>query len=132
GVTPGNTTFDVTADSSAPTAGALTVNGTAATGGGSASYDTDGSFAIDARTDYAETASATESGLASSTLTRESATLSSDSCGGFGSATTLAGTPAQSGLATGCYRYRLTGTDNVGNAVSLRSEEHTSELQSPD
>src|SRR5207244_7405793 len=52
-------------------------------------------------------------------LTRESATLSSDSCGSFGSATTLAGTPAQSGLATGCYRYRLTGTDNVGNAVSV-------------
>ena len=33
--------------------------------------------------------------------------------------TTLIGTPAQSGLATGCYRYVLTGTDNVGNTVSI-------------
>ena len=119
GLTSGNTSFDVTVDSTAPAGGALTVSGTAATGGGSATYDTDGSFAIDSRTDYTEAASATESGLASSTLTRESATLSGDSCGSFGSATTLAGTPGQSGLATGCYRYRLTGTDNVGNAVSV-------------
>src|SRR4029453_4540900 len=33
--------------------------------------------------------------------------------------TTLVGTPAQSGLATGCYRYVLTGTDNVGNTSTL-------------
>ncbi len=114
-----NATFDVTADASAPGGGALSVNGTAATGGGSTSYDTDGSFAIGSRTDYSEAASATESGLASSTLTRQGATLSADSCGSFGAATTLVGTPAQSGLATGCYRYTLTGTDNVGNAVSI-------------
>ena len=31
---------------------------------------------------------------------------------------TIVGTPAQNGLATGCYRYTLTGTDNVGNSVS--------------
>src|SRR6185437_14385951 len=36
-----------------------------------------------------------------------------------GAPTTLVGTPAQNGLATGCYRYTLTGTDNVGNTVSV-------------
>jgi hypothetical protein len=120
GGTSGNSTFDVTADSNAPTGGALTVNAIAATGGGSTSYDTDGSFPIDTRTDYSETASATASGLASSTLVRTSATFSSpDTCGSFGSPTTITGNPNQSGLSTGCYRYTLTGTDNVGNAVSI-------------
>ena len=57
------------ADSTAPTGGALTVNGTAASGGGSSSYDTARRFTIGTRTDYTETQSATESGLASSTLT---------------------------------------------------------------
>src|SRR6266542_2657425 len=117
--------FDVTADSTAPAGGALSVNGVAASGGGSQSYDADGSFAIDARTDYSETASTTESGLASSTLTRENAALSSDSCGSFGSSTTLVGAPAPSGLATGCYRYTLTGTDRVGNVVSISTIETT-------
>src|SRR5439155_8877928 len=79
-----------------------------------------GSFTIGTRTDYTETQSATESGLASSTLVRTSASFTSaDTCGAFGSATTLVGTPAQSGLATGCYKYTLTGTDNVGNSVSV-------------
>ena len=120
GGTSGNGTFDVTADSTAPTSGAVTVNGTAGTGGTSVSYDTDGTFPIDSRTDYSETASATESGLASSTLVRTTATFSSaDTCGAFGSPSTITGSPSQSGLSTGCYKYTLTGTDNVGNAVSI-------------
>ncbi len=120
GLASAASTFDVTADSTAPTGGALTVNATAATGGGSQSYDNDGTFTIGARTDYAEPASATASGLASSTLVRTSASFTSaDTCGSFGSPTTLVGTPAQSGLATGCYRYTLTGTDNVGNTISI-------------
>ena len=94
-----------------PTAGALTVNTVAASGGGTQSYDSDGTFTIGTRTDYADAAS----GLASSTLTREQGTLSADACSAYGAPTTLVGTPAQSGLATGCYRYVLTGTDNVGN-----------------
>ena len=61
--------FTVTPDTTAPSGGALTVNGTTAAGGGSSSYNTSGSFTIGARTDYAETQSATQSGLASSTLT---------------------------------------------------------------
>jgi hypothetical protein len=108
--------FTLTADSGGPTGGALSVNGAAATGGGSQSYDGDGSFTIDARTNYGADAL---SGLASSVLTREDGTLAGDSCSSYGAPATVVGAPAQSGLATGCYRYTLTGTDNVGNAVSI-------------
>src|SRR2546425_3881167 len=45
----GSSSFDLTADSNAPTAGALTVNGTAASGGGSSSYNTSGDFTIGSR-----------------------------------------------------------------------------------
>ena len=117
-----SSSFVPTADSTAPTGGALTVNGTVASGGGSSSYDSDGNFTIGTRTDYTETQSATESGLASSTLVRTSAAFSSaDVCGAFGSPTTIVGNPAQNGLTTGCYRYTLTGTDNVGNTVSIQT-----------
>src|SRR6185312_8604280 len=112
--------FDVTLDSTAPTGGTLTVNGVAASGAGTQSYDNDGSFTIGVRTDYTEAQSATASGLAFSTLSRSSASYSAaDTCGTYGAPTTLVGTPAQSGLATGCYRYTLTGTDNVGNTVGI-------------
>src|SRR5205807_261175 len=47
-----SSSFDVTLDSTAPAGGALTVNGVAASGGGTQSYDADGSFAIGVRTDY--------------------------------------------------------------------------------
>ncbi len=50
------------------------------------------------------------SGFATSTLTREQGTLNADACSAYGAPTTLVGTPAQSGLAIGCYRYVLTGT----------------------
>jgi len=50
---------------------------------------------------------------------RTQATLSGGTCGGFGTPTTITGTPAQSGLADGCYLYTLTGTDNVGNTASV-------------
>ncbi len=105
------TNFTLTSDSTAPTTGALTVNGTVASGGGSGSYDNDGTFTIGLRTDYTDAGS----GIATSTLTREQGTLNADACSAYGAPTTLVGTPAQSGLATGCYRYVLTGTDNVGN-----------------
>ena len=118
----GNSTSSATLtfanDSNAPTGGALTVNGTPATGGGNSSYSASGSFPIDVRTDYTETQSGSESGLASSTLTRASATLTANSCGSFGSASTITGAPAQS-LSTGCYLYTLAATDNVGNSVSI-------------
>ena len=48
-------TLTLANDSNDPTGGALTVNGTAASGGGSGSYDSDGNFTIGTRTDYSET-----------------------------------------------------------------------------
>jgi PKD repeat protein len=109
--------FAVVPDTSAPTGGALSVNGTAASSTGSSSYNVTGGFAI-ARTDYAETQSASQSGLRSSTLTLASASLSGNVCGTFGTPTTIVGSPSQSEPA-GCYRYTLTGVDNVGNQTSI-------------
>ncbi len=113
----GNDTITIADDSVAPTGGALTVNSVAATGGGSQSYDSDGAFTIGTRTDYTDAAS----GIATSTLTRENGTLNADTCSAYGAPTTLPGNPAQSGLATGCYRFILTGTDNVGNVTTITS-----------
>ncbi len=115
GTSSATATFTVSADGTAPVGGALTVNGTGATVGGTTSHDTDGSFAIGTRTDWTDAGA----GLASSTLVRESATLSAGTCGTFGSPVTLPGTPAQSGLADGCYRYTLTGTDQLGNGSAI-------------
>jgi hypothetical protein len=103
------------ADDTAPTGGALSVNGVAATAGGSTSYART-TFAIGSRVDYATD---TGAGLASSTLTRESATLTNNVCGTFGGSTVITGAPSQTGLTTGCYRYTLTGTDRVGNAATV-------------
>ena len=123
-----NTTnpFTMVADSTAPTGGAVTVNGTAASGGGSSSSTSSTSFTITSRTDYTETQSSTQSGLASSTLTMQSETLSGHTCGSpgsggpFTSPTTISGTTQPSGITRGfCYLYTLTGTDNVGNATSI-------------
>ena len=52
-------------------------------------------------------------------LTREDGTLAGDACSSYGAPATIVGAPAQSGLATGCYRYVLTGTDNVGNTTTV-------------
>ena len=83
------TNFTLTADSAVPASGALTVNTVAASGGGTQSYDSDGTFTIGLRTDYTDAAS----GLASSTLTREQGTLNADACSAYGAPTTLVGTP---------------------------------------
>jgi Fn3 associated len=116
--------FTITPDTSNPTGGALTVNGTAATGAGSSSYNSGGSWTIGAIGDYTDSGS----GLASSTLTRQSATLSSSDgvaagvCGGFGAATTISSRATPIAQALGgpnCYLYTLTGIDNVGNTVSI-------------
>src|SRR5207237_5156365 len=84
-------TFTLTPDTSNPSGGALTVNATTATGAGSSSYNSSGSFTIGAISDYSDAGS----GLASSTLTRQTATLSSSdgiaagSCGSYGSGITI-------------------------------------------
>ena len=114
-----NATLTYVRDVTAPTGGALTVNSIAASAGGTQSYDNDGAFTIGTRTDYTETMGAAASGLATSTLTREDGTLLADVCSAYSAPATIVGNPAQSGLATGCYRYILTGTDNVGNTVSV-------------
>jgi hypothetical protein len=106
--------FTVTADTTAPTGGAVTVNGVAATAVGSASANTTGSFPINLRTDYTDSGS----GVASSTLTRAFGAT----CTSFGSPTTISGSPTQSGLDPGCYHFVLTGIDNVGNQVSISTD----------
>jgi hypothetical protein len=112
-------TYNLVSDTTAPTGGAVTVNATSATAAGYSSYSKTGSFTIGTRTEYAEAQSTTQSGLASSTLTVASATLAGGTCGTFGTATTIAGAPSQSGLKEGCYLYTLTGADNIGNTASV-------------
>ncbi|HSZ68835.1 MAG TPA: PKD domain-containing protein [Solirubrobacteraceae bacterium] len=112
-----SSSFEVVPDTTPPSGGALSVNGTVASGAGTSSYNTTGSFAI-ARTEYAEAQSASQSGLRSSTLTVASAPLSGNVCGSFGAATIVTGNPSQS-EPVGCYRYTLTGVDNVGNQASI-------------
>lgn len=109
------TTVWFASDTTAPTGGGLVVNAAAASTGGTTSYART-AFSIGTRTDYAAD---TGSGLSSSILTRESATLNGDVCGTFGGRTVIPGAPSQSGLTTGCYRYTLSGTDNVGNTASI-------------
>jgi PKD repeat protein len=111
--------FKLVADTAAPTGGVLKVNAIAATAEGSVSLSKTGSFGIGTRTNYVETQSASQSGLASSTLTLASAPLTKNACGTFGAPTTIAGNPSQSGLTEGCYRYTLTGLDNAGNSASV-------------
>ncbi|MGH2868855.1 MAG: hypothetical protein ACRDNK_15000 [Solirubrobacteraceae bacterium] len=125
----GNSTaksFTFVNDSTAPSSGAVTVNGTTATAGGSTSSVTNStSFSIGSRTDYSDGGS----GLRSSQLTVQSESLSGNTCGALGSdgpftsATTVTGTTQPSGLQAGyCYVYTLTGTDNVGNAASISTK----------
>jgi hypothetical protein len=97
------------------------VNGNATGTGAAQTNSTTGDITVNSYTQYTETQSTTQSGLASSVLVRETATLSGGVCGAFGGAVALAG-PApitQTNLPTGCYRYRVTGTDNVANLANL-------------
>ena len=114
-------------DTTAPSGGALSVNGTIASGGaGSTSTASSTSFAINSRTDYSEAQTPTQSGLAASTLTVRSESLTGSTCGSPGSGgpftapTTIGGTTQPSGITTGaCYLYTLTGTSNDGVATSI-------------
>ncbi|HEV7133533.1 MAG TPA: hypothetical protein VGN27_07390, partial [Gaiellaceae bacterium] len=120
GTAGSGTTFTAQSDSTAPTGGAFTANSTAATGGGSTSFLTAGTtLTINSRTDYAETQTATASGLASSTLTMATGTLSGNTCSGYGAPATITGTTSQTVASGNCYLLTLTGTDNVGNAATL-------------
>ena len=116
GAVSANATYNLVADSSAPTGGALTVNGVAASGAGTSSFSKSSGFTIATRTEYGAD---TGSGVASSVLTRAAGTLANNVCSSYGTPVTITGNPAQSGLAEGCYLYTLTGTDRVGNTASV-------------
>ena len=112
-------------DTSAPTGGSVSVNGTGASASGTTSTSPSASFAIGSRVDYSETRSASQAGLRSTALTVQSATLTNGVCGAAGSGgpftapVTITGTTQPSGIATGfCYVYRLSGTDSVDNTAS--------------
>jgi hypothetical protein len=118
-----STPLTFVSDTTAPTGGALTVNGAAAAVAGSTSTATNStSFTIGGRTDYTDGGS----GLKSSVLTVQSESLSGSACGAPGSGgpftmpTTITGTTQPLGIVAGyCYVYTLTGTDNVGNVASI-------------
>jgi hypothetical protein len=118
----GTGTFTLARDIAAPTGGALTVAG--ASTNGSTVYTNSTSYSISTLTQYSETQSATASGLASSSLVRDRATLNADgSCDTtWTAATTITSTGTESaGISAGrCYRYTLKGTDNVGNSATIQ------------
>ena len=119
-MTGASASFTAQSDSTAPAGGAFTANSIAATGGGSSSYLNSGTtLTINSRTDYTEAASGTASGLASSTLTMATGTLSANSCSAYGAPATITGTTSQTVASGHCYLLTLTGTDNVGNAASV-------------
>ena len=116
GLTGSSASFTATVDSTAPSGGAFSANSTAATGGGSSSYLTAGTtLTINSRTDYTDGGS----GLASSTLTMQTGTLSGNSCSGYGAPATIVGTTSQTVASGNCYLLTLTGTDNVGNTATV-------------
>ena len=115
-MTGASTSFTAQSDSTAPSGGAFSANGNAATGGGSSSYLNSGTtLTINSRTDYTDGGS----GLASSTLTMATGTLSGNSCSAYGAPATIVGTTSQTVATAHCYLLTLTGTDNVGNAASI-------------
>ena len=138
GTTSSGTALPFVSDITPPSGGALSVNGTAASGGGSTSTTASTSFSIDSRTDYSEAQSLSQSGLASSVLTVESESLTGSTCGAPGSGgpfttpVTITGTTQPSGIVTGaCYLYTLTGTDNVGNTASISTTVQASTTAPP-
>ncbi|HCK78479.1 MAG TPA: hypothetical protein DHW34_00505, partial [Actinobacteria bacterium] len=114
----GTQALTLTADSAAPTGGALSVASTSGTSGGATAYSKTGTFS-GTYTLYSADAG---SGFASSTVTKETASISGGgTCGAYTSATApTGGTISETTLANGCYRYTVTGTDNVGNVGTLR------------
>ena len=115
--TPATLTF--TNDSTAPAGGVLKVNGILRDGGRRDQRQHD--RRLHDRDAHRLHRSRVVDGvrLVSSVLTIQSATVTNDTCGSYGTPTTLIGNPTQGGLATGCYLFTLTGTDNVGNSASV-------------
>lgn len=116
-----SSSYRIVPDVTAPAGGALTVNGVAAGTAGTTSYLTGTTLALSGRTDFSETQNNTRSGLASSTLTIQSAPLVNDTCGSFGAPTTIIGVTPPAVASGTCYLVTLTGTDNVGNSLAISS-----------
>ncbi len=99
----------------------FTVNGAAATARRQQlECSRGGELSVSAFTGYAET----QSTLASSTFTRTTGVSAAGVCGDFDAATTVtlpSSTQPQNGLANGCYRYVLTGTNSFGGTASVTS-----------
>lgn len=107
----------VLVDRDAPTGGVVVVNGTTSSTAGTSSVRTVSDVDVSAITPFTDAAS----GLASSVLVRTFAPMSGGVCGAFdpGSAVTVSGTGVISGLADGCHRFTLTGTDLAGNTATV-------------
>jgi len=123
GNTSTGSSFTWVNDTTAPTGGALTVDGDSTNA--TAATNSTGSYTISTLTQYAESQSATQSGLASSSLVRDQTSLSGGTCGTtWTNPTTISATRTENsgnGISGGnCYRYTLTGTDNVGNSASIQ------------
>lgn len=94
----------IVCDNFAPVAGTIS---SPATG----TYDADGTYNV-AWTGGSDA----QSGVASNNLYRRTGTLSNGACSGYGAYSSVSSTPgttAQSGLATGCYEYKVTTCNNV-------------------
>jgi hypothetical protein len=103
--------------SGGPTGGSLSVNGTAGTSGGTSVLTSATSFPL-SWTNF----TADASGVDTSSLTVKFAPWSSNSCGSYGSATTVTASSPSTQTETsgdGCYQYTLSQTDNVGLTSTL-------------
>ena len=96
-----NSSLTFSADDVAPTGGALRVAGVDATADGSTFYSTSGTFTQNSTSAFTDA----DSGIASSVLARRVAPYSGGVCGTYAVASTVA-SATESGLATGCYKYR--------------------------
>ncbi len=104
----------IDADTTVPNGSAsITANGSA-----TASYNTSGTVAL-TKVDFTDA----QSGMLSNNITRAFSTLSGGSCPAPSGSTavTIVGGNDAAALAEGCYRYTLTGTDNVGNVATRQS-----------
>jgi hypothetical protein len=117
----GNTSAGVdlvfTPISSGPADGSLSAAGTAGTSGGSNVLTSATTIPLSWSSFTAD-----GSGVATSALTVKFAPWSSNACGSYGSATTIAASSPSSQTETsgdGCYQYTLSETDNVGLTSTL-------------
>lgn len=106
-------------DRAAPTGGGLTVNGVGATGAGSSSASSSSSVTLSVLTGFTDA----NAGIDTNAITRTFAPMAAGVCLGFDPATeaVVSGTApfTVTGLADGCHRFTLTGTDVAGNSASI-------------